>query len=61
MQTHGSHDHLLIIKPVNKIATHMHSSSGDSSGDGKRAKCQIAYATFKKWQKQFNIDYQSFS
>ena len=43
------------------MAAHKRLSSGDSSGDGKRAKHQIAYATFEKWQKQFNIDYQSFS
>ena len=43
------------------MAANKHSSSGDSSGDGKRAKRQMAYATFEKWQKQFNIDYQSFS
>ena len=51
--THGSHDRLLIIEPVNKMAAHKHLSSGDSSGDGKRPKRQITYATFEKWQKQF--------
>ena len=61
IRTRGSHDRLLIIKPVIKMADRKRLSSDEFSWDEKRKKCQITYSTFKKWQRQFNIEYQSLS
>ena len=36
-------------------------SSDEFSWDEKRKKRQITYSTFEKWQRQFNIEYQSLS
>ena len=43
------------------MADRKHLSSDEFSWDEKRKKCQITYSTFEKWQRQFNIEYQSLS